>query len=201
MSKISRHAVLASALDLLNEGGIDALSTRRLAQRLGVESPALYWHFRNKAELLSAMSAEINAKWQSIPLPDDPSTWRVWFAGNAHGFRRSLLAFRDGARLHAGVRPSRNDLARLAAKVAFLESAGFAREHALMALYASSQFTLGCVLEEQARIAQTILFAEPEDSGWLSDAVQETTQHGADRTFEFGLQLLLDGLRAHHLGQ
>ena len=53
MTKLSRETVIRAALDLLNEVGVDGLSTRRLAERLGVQQPALYWHFKNKRELLT----------------------------------------------------------------------------------------------------------------------------------------------------
>jgi TetR/AcrR family tetracycline transcriptional repressor len=43
-------------LDVLDEVGIDGLTVRLLAGRLGVKSPALYWHLRNKQELLDAMA-------------------------------------------------------------------------------------------------------------------------------------------------
>ena len=201
MAKISREEVLRAALDLLNEKGIDALSTRTLAERLGVESPALYWYFRNKAELFSAMAEEITSSWHTLPVPKGPGDWRSWFAENARSFRRSLLAYRDGARLHAGTRPGEADLARLAPKIAYLMRAGFAQEHALMALYASGQYTLGCVLEEQARSAYGNAGIEPEqktsgDLSKLRTAVTKSVRDGAEISFEFGLQLLIEGLSA-----
>ena len=44
MAKLSRETVVTEALDLLDEVGLDAVSTRQLATRLGVEQPSLYWH-------------------------------------------------------------------------------------------------------------------------------------------------------------
>ena len=58
-ARLTRETVLRGALALLDDIGIDALSTRRLAQHLGVQSPTLYWHFKNKAELLKAMAETI----------------------------------------------------------------------------------------------------------------------------------------------
>ena len=58
-ARLNRDDVLRAALDLLNEVGIDALTTRKLAERLGVQSPTLYWHFKNKAALLDAMSQAV----------------------------------------------------------------------------------------------------------------------------------------------
>ena len=52
MTKLQPNTVIRAALDLLNEVGVDGLTTRKLAERLGVQQPALYWHFRNKRALL-----------------------------------------------------------------------------------------------------------------------------------------------------
>ncbi|HGV0115870.1 TPA: TetR family transcriptional regulator, partial [Citrobacter freundii] len=51
MIKLQPNTVIRVALDLLNEVGVEALTTRKLAKRLGVQQPALYWHFRNKRAL------------------------------------------------------------------------------------------------------------------------------------------------------
>lgn len=53
MSRLDKSKVINSALELLNEVGIEGLTTRKLAQKLGVEQPTLYWHVKNKRALLS----------------------------------------------------------------------------------------------------------------------------------------------------
>lgn len=50
--RLSRAAVAERALRLGDEAGLDAVTIRRLAQELGVTPMALYWHFKNKDELL-----------------------------------------------------------------------------------------------------------------------------------------------------
>ncbi|HHK5808629.1 TPA: TetR family transcriptional regulator, partial [Serratia marcescens] len=102
-ARLTRETVLRGALALLDDIGIDALSTRRLAQHLGVQSPTLYWHFKNKAELLKAMAETIMLDHREEVPADIP--WHAWVTANAINFRRALLAYRDGARLHAGTRP------------------------------------------------------------------------------------------------
>lgn len=47
---MNRETVITEALDLLDEVGLDGVSTRRLAKRLGVEQPSLYWYFRTKRD-------------------------------------------------------------------------------------------------------------------------------------------------------
>ncbi len=52
---LSRAAIVDRALDIADAEGRDALTIRRLAQEFGVTPMALYWHVRNKQELLVAM--------------------------------------------------------------------------------------------------------------------------------------------------
>jgi len=191
VSKITRIQIVETGLELLDSEGLDALSTRKLAQRLGVESPALYWHFKDKAALLQALASEIIVRHHVCPPPEDTSSdpvgWLSWYADNARSFRQALLLYRDGARLHAGSTPGPEEQLRVRAKVAYLMRAGLSGDTAGMALYAAGQFTLGCVLEEQAHAHQ------PTPSG-------PDQLHSAEAAFEFGLDLLVQGLGARGSG-
>jgi TetR/AcrR family tetracycline transcriptional repressor len=185
MPKLVRARVVQEALDLLDEAGLNCVSTRRLAQRLGVEQPALYWHFRNKAELLAAMAEAAMAPHGDFPLPGEGDDWRAWFADNMRSFRRTLLLYRDGARLHAGSRPGKRGAGTIAHKIAFLLGAGVEERDAHMGLYAAGRFTVGSVLEEQADAGAT-------DSGEDASALPEIDHEEA---FEAGLALLISGMR------
>ena len=57
MTKLQPNTVIRAALDLLNEVGVDGLTTRKLAERLGVQQPALYW----QAPLSPLLRAAIDA--------------------------------------------------------------------------------------------------------------------------------------------
>lgn len=175
MAKLNRETVIAEALDLLDEVGLDAVSTRALAKRLGVEQPSLYWHFSNKKELLSAMAEAAMAPHATAPLPAPADDWREWFLENSRSFRRTLLLRRDGARLHAGSMPAGVSLDRALRKFAFLVAAGLPEQDAHMAMLTASRFTVGTVLEEQA----------------ADDGIQEIDH---DTAFDAGLALILHGL-------
>ena len=54
--RLSREQVLSTALELLDEVGLDHLTMRRLATALSVQNGATYWHFRSKQALLEAMA-------------------------------------------------------------------------------------------------------------------------------------------------
>src|SRR4051795_8991707 len=56
---ITRERIVSTALELLDEEGMDALTVRALAARLDVRAPTLYWHVRNKQELLDEMATEV----------------------------------------------------------------------------------------------------------------------------------------------
>ncbi|MEU6845585.1 TetR/AcrR family transcriptional regulator C-terminal domain-containing protein [Streptomyces sp. NPDC046716] len=180
---MNRETVVAEALNLLDEVGLDTVSTRRLAKRLGVEQPSLYYHFRTKKDLLAAMAEAAMAPHITAPLPSPEDNWRAWFLENSRSFRRTLLMRRDGARLHAGSTPS-GDLDRIRSKMAFLVTSGVPERDAQMAMLAAGRFTVGCVLEEQAD-------ADLPDGEDLPDDIPVLDHEEA---FESGLALILDGL-------
>ncbi|MEU5269848.1 TetR/AcrR family transcriptional regulator C-terminal domain-containing protein [Streptomyces hygroscopicus] len=180
---MNRETVIAEALDLLDEVGLDAVSTRRLAKRLGVEQPSLYWYFRTKKDLLAAMAEAAMAPHAAAPLPTPDDDWRDWFLENTRGFRRTLLMRRDGARLHAGSTPA-GDLDRVRRKMEFLVASGVPERDAQMAMLAAGRFTVGSVLEEQADPGPGAAAELPADMPAIDH----------ESAFEAGLALILEGL-------
>lgn len=83
-------------------------------------------------------------------LPQAGQSWQEWLVANACSFRHALLAYRDGARLHAGTRPRGVHLEGIEAKLHVLCEAGFEPEQAMGLMLAISRFVVGWVLEEQA---------------------------------------------------
>ena len=105
MTKLQPNTVIRAALDLLNEVGVDGLTTRKLAERLGVQQPALYWHFRNKRALLDALAEAMLAENHTPSVPRAYDDWRSFLIGIARRFTQALPAYRAGARIHSGTRP------------------------------------------------------------------------------------------------
>lgn len=89
MTKLQPNTVIRAALDLLNEVGVDGLTTRKLAERLGVQQPALYWHFRNKRALLDALAEAMLAENHTHSVPRADDDWRSFLIGNARSFASS----------------------------------------------------------------------------------------------------------------
>ena len=70
---LSREAVIEAALDVLEVVGIDGLSMRALAERLGVKAASLYWHIRDKDQLLELVA---DAVLERAEAPLVSGTWR-----------------------------------------------------------------------------------------------------------------------------
>lgn len=199
--KLDNEVILEAALALLDEVGMDKLSTRLLAERLGVQQPALYWHFKNKRALLDAMNGEIlrRAHERRLPLPDE--SWDAFLRENARSFRRALLARRDGARLHAGSEPDPGDLEMVEAQLAAVVSRGMPATQAMALMIALGRYTVGCVLEEQAAPPdaaqrQQTLDAAAASRPLLAEAFASYRKAGPDAMFDIGVDLMLEGAKA-----
>jgi AcrR family transcriptional regulator len=70
---LTRDRLVAAALDLVQEEGIEGLSMRALADRLAVKAASLYWHVRDRGELLDLLADAILSK---VPAPDGVRGWR-----------------------------------------------------------------------------------------------------------------------------
>src|SRR5215467_11312951 len=82
---LDQAQVVRAALALLDEVGLDELTMRRLAERLGVKAASLYRHVRNKDELLVLLGDEISGE---IPFPNPSGSWREQLVEAAWNVRR-----------------------------------------------------------------------------------------------------------------
>ena len=204
---IGRDRIVDEALLLLNEVGIDKLSTRKLAERLGVQQPALYWHFRNKSELLDAINSEMLLRYHCDRLPKPGQDWIAFTLANARSIRKTLLTVRDGARLTAGTRPSVAEFADVESVLQLYVETGFSAEEAFGIAICITRYVVGYVLEEQGererdRMDQnspnTDLMAELAPFPLLAKALESFPTVGTVNTeavFESGLSYLLAGMK------
>lgn len=87
---LSREQIVAEALRLLDSEGIDALSMRKLGNRLGAGATSLYRHVANKDELIELAVDEIYGEIE-VPESADPSHWREDASRCAHSLRTTML--------------------------------------------------------------------------------------------------------------
>ncbi|HVV21691.1 MAG TPA: TetR/AcrR family transcriptional regulator C-terminal domain-containing protein [Pseudonocardiaceae bacterium] len=199
--RLNREQVLAAALDLLDDAGLDQLTMRRLTTALGVQNGATYWHFRSKQALLEAMADAMLAG-----VADGLDRTRPWderVAELAHRLHRALLAHRDGARIFTSVFfPLPNALAYGEAMVAALRDAGLSTRDAAWTADTVTYHVVAHTIEEQ------LAAAAPDDTGRLAAAVDRERHpnlHAAlahipaphpEQHFEHGLRLVIAGIRA-----
>nr|WSW47604.1 TetR/AcrR family transcriptional regulator [Streptomyces sp. NBC_01001] len=204
--RLDQARTVEAALVLLDESGLDALTMRRLADAVGVQAGALYRHFATKQDLLTAMAERILAGCATPP-PD--ADWSGRLTALARGMRTALLAHRDGARVYAGTHSTGpNTLGFAETLIGVLREAGFGHEDAARTALTVVHFTVGHTLEEQAAL-------QPGDQGpadpeqlreavtaarfpHLTAALPVLTSTDFTAHFEFGLGLLVQGLRALH---
>jgi TetR/AcrR family tetracycline transcriptional repressor len=182
----------------MDSQGLDGVSLRAIAARLGIRQPALYHHFASKAELLDALAEEALDRWHTDRLPIDGEPWPEFVARNARSLRRALLSVRDGARLVASAGSRSPQLDHAIAQIALLERAGFGGTEAALALIAVSRYTIGSAIEQQtARDGGDIVLDSDRadaETGHLVDVVRDVVALGPDHEFEVGLAALIRGL-------
>ncbi|MGW4101627.1 TetR/AcrR family transcriptional regulator C-terminal domain-containing protein [Streptomyces sp. NPDC004976] len=192
--RLDPRTVIRTALELLDEKGLDALSTRAVADRLGVRMNTVLWHVKTKARMLELMADAVVGE---APLNDLPTPWDERVRELARRYRRALLAHRDGARLVVGTYAAEPHTLRFAdTLVGALLDGGLDERETAWTTWTIVYFTLGLTQEEQAAVQQS-------PNGRLGNAVSETACPALHRVlghlgaesfgdrFEFGLSAIL----------
>ena len=128
-ARLSKRVVTDAALKIADADGLDALTIRKLAQDLGVTPMALYWHFRNKEDLLGGVAEQV---WGEIDVNVDPKApWWAQLQGLLESLVGVLRAHSSAARLLLE-REKRNETALRATEITLeiLRNAGFDPQHA-----------------------------------------------------------------------
>ena len=209
--------MIRTALRLLDDTGLDGLTLRRLAAELDVQAPALYWHFASKQDLLDHMAHALTRPWMhDIRAASAGRRWEDWLTDIARAYRALLLSHRDGARLVASTRPLPESLPLLDGCIAaFQDSAGCGPGPALQCLTTIIAFVRGFALDEEAERRRAhgparraspprrrpLLEHAPQPVPHLAAAIADIGSPNGDSTFEYGLHLIVTGIRAtmgHH---
>jgi len=206
---LDRGQVVRAVLALMDEVGLDGLTMRRLADRLGIKAASLYRHVRDKQELLVLVADEIGGE---IPVVENGRPWQDMLIDLAQRYRRGLLAHRDAARLLANTSPAGpRRLHAIDSLLGLLQSAGLGARDAARAAYHLNNFVTEFVadevrfstaaerlgtsrenmLGEARRHFRTLPPGEYPSLTKLADYVAEDD---ADGLFQFGLDLWIRGL-------
>jgi AcrR family transcriptional regulator len=204
---LTRERVLRAAVELADETGIDSLTMRELGLRLGVEAMSLYNHVANKDDILDGM---VDLVVREIALPAEPADWRGAMRQRAIS-ARAIFSLHPWAGLLMDSRqtsgPAR--LHYLDWVLGTLRRAGFTLETAARAFslvdsyiygFGRQQFNVAAGGDATPEdIAEGFLKAIPKDEyPYLTEMVVDyamETSYDDSADFEFGLDLILDGLQ------
>jgi AcrR family transcriptional regulator len=205
---LTRDRIIQAALRIMDEEGLDAVTMRRVGRELGVEAMSLYNHVRDKEDVLDGIAEEVLGEFQ---FPGDDGDWTESARLVAREFRRLLLA-------HPAVmtlltereKPFTNpDSLRLYEYVFELfRRAGLSTADAAQAFHVFGSYILGSVTmelgimvggpsdeaHEQAHHEMARMI-ETADLPRLREVMPLLVDCDLDQQFDFGLDLLIEGLR------
>jgi len=211
--RLSKEAVVDQALAIADADGLDALTIRRLATRLGVTPMAFYWHFRSKEALLGGLAERI---WGEIDADVDPAAdWPQQLCVLMESLVRVLRAHRSASQILAGGEKLNSDAALRVTETTLevLHRAGFdpvqASEIARSALWtgimlvmSTPGFDTTCteadLAEMQRRNQVRLALLPPARYPRLVEAAGPLTACGAEDQefhYRFGIDLFIAGVR------
>lgn len=189
---LTQEQIVEQAIALMDAEGTSGLTLRRLADRLGVEAPALYWHFPDKASLCREVVRTVGEQLEVTSTTRGTPRRRL-----EHHFH----AVRDHWRAHPGVLelsrqhpPSAGgDVARHG--IALVEELGVPANDALDCYRSLSWTVTGFVILEQT-LDQSVHHRRVGATRWLLDVEDDSSpsEFDTDALFRTTLGLALDGL-------
>ncbi len=203
--RLTRDAIVAAAVSLADEHGIEAVSMRRVAQGLGVQAMSLYHHLPRREALLDGMVDVVFSEIE-LPLPAEP--WRAAMRERALSARRALLRHPWAvALMDSRSQPGPATLRHHDAVLGCLRRGGFSVAGAAHAFSLLDAYVYGFVLQESALPFQTqgekdVMAAEmqaqmadtyPHLSEMLVEHVMRP-DYDYKAEFAVGLETVLDGL-------
>jgi AcrR family transcriptional regulator len=211
-TRLNRELILETAIRLVDEGGIESLSMRRLARELGVEAMSLYNHVASKAELVDAMADVVMAE---VDLPED-GDWRSAIRQCAISAHEALLRHPWACSLL--IAPTSAPTAATP-RIHYMEwlmrrlrEAGFSPKLTYSAYHALDSHIFGFTLWQLGHAASAEMLGDRDIAEWAAEFLrrlpaedfprfaEHVHQHLAApkgdgaREYEFALDLVLDGL-------
>jgi TetR/AcrR family tetracycline transcriptional repressor len=208
-ARLSKEVVVERGLALADAEGLDALTIRRLATELGVTPMALYWHFRNKEELLAALGDQV---WRELDTDIDlAAPWHVQMRGLLESLLYVLRSHPCASQLILeGEKQSDAALVANETALEVLRRGGFDPEHAAeiarnalwtgLMLVMSEGFKPGLTEAQRAeaqRLARVRLALLPPDRfPRLVEAAVPMSSCEPDFHYKLGVDVFIAGVRA-----
>lgn len=208
---IDEKQIIDAALEILDEAGFEKLTMRNLAAKLGIKAASLYWHVRNKHDILDLLAEEICAPMKA---PDPALPWKEQLKFLGHDYRRVLEAHRDAARVlvASGIPTGTNRLRITEMVLRALLEAGFEHKDAAYIALMMNDFVTMFVLDEHQFVNSDIAdntpdtpesvqnwgeFLSPSDYPSLVALSNYLVQPDPTERFQLGMEILLNGMEAY----
>jgi AcrR family transcriptional regulator len=203
---LTRERIFQAAVVLADERGLELLTMRALGEELGVEAMSLYHYVANKDELLDGM---VEVVFSEIELPRTDVDWKTAMRRRAISTREAVSRHRWAVGLlQSRTSPGPANFRLHNAVLGCLREAGFSVENAVHAYSAQDAYIYGFAFQEEilpvdtpeelAEAAASVRrqFSADEYPHIAETITERVTKSGYDFAdeFEFGLELILDGL-------
>lgn len=212
--QISEDKILEASWELLGEDGIEKFSLRRLADRLGIQAPSLYWYFKSKQNLYQRLANQVSKT--ILEEFHSEGEWKEQLTGLAVTVRSVLTRYPCSTQLMMMTLPHEPDIIRFTNRMLLcVESTPLEQEHKMQVITSLVNYVYYFVLDDyqHERNVSAILKEDPEAAPGdemigLLDTMSEADSGlfrrmftnglfelmGTDRQFEFGLKLILLGI-------
>ncbi|KOS67758.1 transcriptional regulator [Lysinibacillus contaminans] len=211
--QISEDKIFEASWELLGEEGIEKLSMRRLADRLGIQAPSLYWYFKSKQNLYQRLANQVS----KIILEEFHSEgdWKEQLTELALTVRSVLSRYPCSTQIMMMTLPHEPDIIRFTNRMLLcVESTPLEQEQKIQVVTTLVNYVYYFVLDDyqhQRNVSAILKDNETppgEEMIRLLDSMNETDVGlfrrmftnglfelmGTDRAFEFGLKLILLGV-------
>jgi AcrR family transcriptional regulator len=204
-TSLSRELVLRTALDLIDAGGLEALSMRQLGTKLGVEAMSLYNHVAGKDDIIDGVLDRVV---EEIAIPAVGGDWRAAMKERAAS---AMAAFRRhpwaSALMDSHLSSSPSRLRYFDAILGTLLGAGFSLELAARAFSILDCYVYGFGRQRLNMVSSGEPQSEKRAEAFSENIPDQSYPHLArmtefamrtgydeDADFDFGIELILDGL-------
>ncbi|WP_062049136.1 TetR/AcrR family transcriptional regulator C-terminal domain-containing protein [Bacillus sp. JCM 19034] len=188
---LDKSQIVRIALEILQKEGYKSITIRKIAERLGIKSASLYWHIKNKNELLELVADEIC---KNIQFPDKEADWDEQLMMLAKEWRDKLLSIRDSAIVIAETAPTTPYRIQLIEQIHdIFKNAGMGHKEAFSALWFFNTYTISFILEEYRFLE--IANKEPANSYLETPPSINLTIPDMNQEFQFGMEVMITGLK------
>ena len=210
--RLTRELIIGTALSIMDDEGLEALTMRRIGRALGVEAMSLYNHVADKEDILQSVCEEVLSEFR-VP---DATDWRQAVRDGAREYRRLLLSHPRVVTLMTEQKGPIGNLGALRAYEFALDAfrgAGISVEESVRAFHVFGGYILGFVTMELGPMLggaeneahaqaheQMAKLLESADLPRMREAFPYLMDCDIEQQFEFGLDLLIVGLEGRAKG-